>query len=107
MPKSTDLKPPIQVTPPEWQIIQTILKTYLPNQTIWAVGSRAKFKAKPHSDLDLVIFSEKPMSLDIETTLVNAFSDSDLPWRVDIIDWATTTPTFKEIILRDKVVIQN
>jgi type I restriction enzyme S subunit len=29
-----------------------------------------------------------------------------LPWKVDIVDWATTTDSFRRIIERDKVVIQ-
>jgi hypothetical protein len=26
------------------------------------------------------------------------FSDSDLPWRVDVIDWSQAAPSFKERI---------
>jgi type I restriction enzyme S subunit len=34
------------------------------------------------------------------------FSDSDLPWKVDVVDWATTAESFRKIIERDKVVVQ-
>ncbi len=34
------------------------------------------------------------------------FSDSDLPWRVDVVDWASTDPAFQAIIARNKVVVQ-
>jgi type I restriction enzyme S subunit len=34
------------------------------------------------------------------------FSESDLPFRVDILDWATTSEPFRRIVERDKVVIQ-
>jgi type I restriction enzyme S subunit len=29
-----------------------------------------------------------------------------LPWKVDIVDWAVTSESFRKIIERDKVVIQ-
>jgi hypothetical protein len=35
-----------------------------------------------------------------------AFEASDLPIRVDIVDWATTSDAFRAIIARDKVVVQ-
>ncbi len=35
------------------------------------------------------------------------FSASDLPFRVDILDWATTSEQFRRIVERDKVVIQS
>jgi hypothetical protein len=34
------------------------------------------------------------------------FSESDLPFRVDILDWAVTQDNFRHIVERDKVVVQ-
>lgn len=58
-----------------------------------------------HSDLDLVIITDQPLPLSIQGALADAFSDSDLPWRVDVVDWATTSDSFKAIIERDGVVV--
>jgi len=30
-----------------------------------------------------------------------------LPWKVDVIDWITTSESFRSIIEKDKVVIQS
>jgi predicted nucleotidyltransferase len=34
------------------------------------------------------------------------FSESDLPWKVDVVDWATTGESFRRIITAEKVVVQ-
>jgi type I restriction enzyme S subunit len=56
--------------------------------------------------LDLAIITDKPMSLDVSASLSDAFSESDLPWKVDAVDWATTSESFRKMIERDKVVVQ-
>ncbi|MBF0173154.1 MAG: hypothetical protein HQL83_06875 [Magnetococcales bacterium] len=38
--------------------------------------------------------------------LKEAFSESDLPFKVDVVDWATTAEGFRGIIKRDRVVMK-
>jgi hypothetical protein len=38
--------------------------------------------------------------------IVDAFATSDLPIRVDLVDWAYTTEAFRKHIAHDKVVVQ-
>ncbi|QLB13710.1 hypothetical protein EV697_105159 [Bisgaardia hudsonensis] len=97
----------LNLTNEELKIVQNILQKFVPHFTIWAFGSRIKAQSKPYSDLDLAIITNTPLDLATHADLVNAFSESDLPWKVDIIDWATTSSEFKEIILQDYIVIQN
>ena len=54
----------------------------------------------------VAIISAEPLPLLISARLADDFSDSDLPWRVDILDWATTSASFKKIVERGKVVLQ-
>ena len=96
----------IDVRPDLWEIVRDILQDHIPQHTVWAFGSRARGTAKPHSDLDLAVICTEPLSLNVSAALANAFAESDLPWRVDVVDWATTSNTFREIIERDKVVVQ-
>ena len=96
----------IDVRPDLWDIVQGILQKQVPQHEVWAFGSRAKETAKPHSDLDLAVITNQPLSLDVSAALANAFAESDLPWRVDVVDWATTSASFRQIIERDKVVVQ-
>jgi len=53
------------------------------------------------------IIHDKPMSLDVSASLSDDFSESDLPWKVDIVDWAKLSDAFRKIIAQDKVVVQS
>lgn len=94
----------IDITEKEREIVSQILQQIVPEYEVWAFGSRVKGNAKPFSDLDLAIISDKPLSLQTHAELVEAFSESDLNWKVDIVDWATTSEKFREIICQKYVV---
>ena len=98
--------PPIDVRPDHWAIVRDILRRHVPAHEVWAFGSRAKWTAKPYSDLDLAVIADQPLPLALLASLADDFSDSDLPWKVDVVDWAATKQTFRSIIERDKVAIQ-
>ena len=98
--------PAIDIQPDQWAIVRDILQKHVPGHVVWAFGSRATGTAKPFSDLDLAVISEHPMSLDLGAHLGEDFSQSNLPWRVDVVDWASSSDVFRAIIARDKVVIQ-
>lgn len=99
-------KPLLDVGDAQWAIIQHILQTHIPEREVWAFGSRAKWTAKEFSDLDLAVIGQEPLQLNVTAALADDFSESDLPWKVDVVDWATTSPSFRQIIERDKVVVQ-
>lgn len=96
----------LDLTPSELTLVQSILQKYLPNQTVWAFGSRVKGMAKKYSDLDLAIIGATPLSIAKLAELHEAFSESDLPFKVDIVDWATTSEHFQEIIQQNYIALQ-
>ena len=96
----------LDISPNHLKIVQDILRKYLSAYEVWAFGSRAKWLAKEYSDLDLCVISQYPISFNILGLLEEAFNDSDLPYKVDIVDWSTTSASFREIIKKDKVVVQ-
>jgi predicted nucleotidyltransferase len=98
--------PPIEADPRHWQVVRDILRRHLPTHTVWAFGSRATRTARRYSDLDLAVISDAPLPPDVLPALREAFSDSDLPWRVDVLDWSTLSPAFQTIVARGKVVVQ-
>jgi type I restriction enzyme, S subunit len=100
------VKPLLDVGDAQWAIIQGILQKHIPEREVWAFGSRAKWTAKEFSDLDLVVIGQEPLPLSVAAALADDFSESDLPWKVDLVDWATTSEGFRKIIERDKVVVQ-
>ena len=98
--------PQIDIRPDHWSIVRDILQKHVPQLEVWAFGSRAKWQAKEFSDLDLAIIGDTPLSLDVRASLNEAFSESDLPWKVDVVDWATTSDSFRKIITQKKIVVQ-
>jgi len=98
--------PHIEICSDHWEIVRSILQKHVPQYEVWAFGSRAKYAAKPYSDLDLAVITDQPLPLKTSANLLDDFSESDLPWKVDVVDWATTRASFRKIIERDKVVVQ-
>lgn len=88
------------------RIVRELLRECLPDRTVWAFGSRATGRAKKYSDLDIAVLGDKPLSIAQSATLTEAFSESDLPWRVDVVDWALTDQWFRAIIEQEKVILQ-
>lgn len=97
--------PTIDIKPLHLRIVLDVLNRRVPQYPVWAFGSRARCKAKPYSDLDLAIIAEKPLPMATRAALAEDFSESDLPWRVDVVDWSTTSESFRTIIERDKVIL--
>jgi uncharacterized protein len=92
--------------PSELQIVREILKRHVPEFAVWAFGSRVhRRQLKAHSDLDLAIMTRDPLPLNRFLDLKVAFSESDLPFRVDIIDWASTKPEFRKLIIERHEVL--
>lgn len=84
-----------------------ILKNFVPEYEVWAFGSRVHQRGlKPFSDLDLVIMTDTPLEQTRYGSLQETFSDSDLPIRVDIVDWTSLSDSFKQIIQQDYKKIQ-
>lgn len=88
-------------------LIQTILNTYVPNQTVLAYGSRTKGTSHEGSDLDLVIVSDKDAITQKQlSALRDAFSESNLPILIDVLDWNTLPDEFKQEIDKEHIVLQ-
>jgi len=97
----------IQIDPEHWKIVQDILQKYLPYHKVWAFGSRAKGCANELSDLDIIVDSQEELPLLLMAELREAFSESLLPWNVDVIDSFTCSSEFFNYIEKDMVNIWN
>jgi predicted nucleotidyltransferase len=96
----------LAMTTEELSLLQSILKRYTPDFKVWAFGSRVTGTYKPYSDLDLALVGDEPISIETRAALGEALSNSALPYKVDIVDWASTSEGFKQIIEKQKLVIQ-
>ncbi len=96
----------IDIKPVELDIVRTILARHVPEREVRAFGSRVSGPAKKFSDLDLAVMGETSISSSILADLEEAFRESDLPFKVDVVEWATTKENFRRIIEREYVVVQ-
>ena len=95
----------LELLPRELEIVCGILERHVPDREVWAFGSRAKGTARPYSDLDLAVLGDQPLALSVRADLAKGFSESDLPFEVDVVDWATTSERFRQIIRSDYVAL--
>ena len=80
-------------------LVSTILNANLPPRAmVWVFGSRATGGARRYSDLDLAIDAGRPLTLDEVGCLSEAFSESDLPYKVDVVDWHNLDTRFRQTI---------
>ena len=86
------------ITPAELAIVRTILLRHVPHREVWAFGSRVKGTTKPFADLDLAIISDTALPPGTLASLADDFTESDLPFKVDLLDWTSTEPAFRERI---------
>ena len=95
----------IDLTAAQREEAAALLQRYLPNTEVWAYGSRVKFTAKPHSDLDMVACASKEQSQAV-ANLREAFEESYLPFRVDLFVWDEIPEEFHRNIEKERVVLQ-
>ena len=95
----------IDLSPDLKKQVTSILEQYVPNAEVWAFGSRVNGTARDHSDLDLVVIDEQKIPQKKYYQLQEAFQESELPIRVDVLDWHRITPEFQQNIRKQYEVI--
>ena len=88
----------IDISPEQKDIIHKILEEHIPDRRVMAFGSRTSPESKSYSDLDLAIMGDKAVDLSTLALLKDAFAESDLPFRVDVIQWCRMSPEFRKVI---------
>ena len=88
----------LDLAPEQLAEVRRILRLHVPGRTVRAFGSRVQGNAKPFSDLDLVIMGETALDFRQLAALKDAFAESNLPFRVDVVEWATTSEAFRRIM---------
>ena len=87
-------------------LVDDILRLHAPRPCrVWAFGSSVRGKARRFSDLDLAFDAGRPLTFGDTAPLADAFDESDLPWRVDIVDLVTCSPTFRREVEGDALLL--
>ena len=85
--------------------VRGILRRHLPaGIDAHVFGSRAHGgNLKPFSDLDLCLRGSRVVPASVLDVLQASFRESDLPIKVDVVDWHRITPAFRNAIIADLV----
>ena len=95
---------PLDMRREDAAIVRDVLRRYLPaGARALVFGSRAHGGARRFSDLDLALEWNRPLGLDLIGQIAEALSESDLPYKTDIVDLSTVDPAFKARILADGI----
>ena len=95
----------IDINPYHLEIVTQILHEHVPDCEVRAFGSRATWTSKEYSDLDLAIVGNGPLKWRTLGKLRDAFEESYLPFRVDVLDWHDISDNFRKIIEVDCITV--
>ena len=87
----------LELTPAQRTLVCRIVDAHLERRRVRVFGSRAHGTAKPFSDLDLLVLGPA-LDASLRGTLEEAFDESDLPFRVDIIEAMAVSAEFRALI---------
>jgi predicted nucleotidyltransferase len=88
------------------RLVLDILRAHLPQRAkTWVFGSRVTGRARRYSDLDLAIDAGRRLTLGEIAELAEAFSDSDLPYKVDLVDWHEIDDRWRRTIAAERATL--
>jgi uncharacterized protein len=88
----------VDLKPHELEVMRNILNRFVPDAEIIVFGSRIHGTAKPWSDLDLAIKSKSALDWKLFAEIKETFQESELPFRVDVLDWNEIADAFRRAI---------
>jgi uncharacterized protein len=85
--------------------LKAVIANRLPGLEVRAFGSRVTGRAKPYSDLDLVVMTDTPLPAVTLAELRADLEKSDLPFRVDVVEWCELPDTLRAEIRRHSFTV--
>lgn len=96
----------IDLPEPDLTTIKQILAKHVPDCEVRIFGSRVNGTARPYSDLDIVVVGTDKLPRKQVYRLKEAFQESDLSFRVDVLDWHRISPEFRQVIEKAYEMVQ-
>ena len=96
----------LDIAPRDLDIALAILAEHAPECEARVFGSRADGTAREFSDIDIALVGDAPLGRDALGVVKEAFQESDMHIRADVLDWHSLSDSFKEIVSRNYIVIQ-
>lgn len=101
----TSLLNSLDLDPKHLVLVQQIMSKHIPGHEVVVFGSRANGTARKYSDLDLAIFASSPLSIDLLLDITEEFGESDLPFKVDVVDGTRIDESFRRKIRRNCISV--
>ncbi len=81
--------------------IKNILQKFVDfkKYNVFVFGSRVKGKARKFSDYDVGVVGREPLGFKKIAQINEELEESDLPYRVDVVDFSTVSKNFKNTAL--------
>lgn len=95
----------IDITPHDLETVKRLVASYFPDVEARVFGSRYRWTAKDYSDLDIALVGSEKLDWYKVNQLREALAESDLPFRVDVLDWHAISPEFQRVIAAGYAVI--
>ena len=101
--------PTLDLQPAHLRTLLAIATAHAPDAEIWAYGSRVGGPAHEGSDLDLVVRNLQRLDAPQMNLhrLRDALTESDLPFLVEVLDWARIPAEFRREIERQHAVLMS
>ena len=96
----------IDLSPNHLATVKAVLAEHVPDCEVRAFDSRATWTARDYSDLELAVVGERPLHWRTLARLGEAFEESRLSMRVDVLDWHAISQSFQNEIERESMVVQ-
>ncbi len=97
----------IDLAPDQLRTVRRIVRLFVPECEVRVFGSRVTGTARRHSDLDLAVVGPTALDWRRLEALRDAFSSSDLPFLVDVVDWHAVSPEFRRRIEANYLALQD
>jgi predicted nucleotidyltransferase len=70
--------------------------------TVWLFGSRSRGDHKKYSDIDLLYMTSTPLPRGLIFDITSDLEDSNLPYKVDLVNVQDLADSYKENVFRDR-----
>lgn len=95
----------VAVSAEHLQFLLDEIRTMIPKATVWAFGSRVTREHRPASDLDLAVHCDKEIALKELPKLNERLIESDLPFKVQFLDYNRLPENMRAAIEKKYVVL--
>ena len=95
----------LALTDAQARTVRAIIDRVLPGAEVWVFGSRATGRARPFSDLDLLVTQPRTLNWSQRATLQDGFEASDLPFKVDVVEAEGLSGGIAERALSERVLL--